>query len=63
MTFLKGWRTVLFNVLSALMPLIDQYALGGYIPEKYMVLYLGFVISGNLVLRLLTDTRIGETKS
>ena len=60
MSKLKGWRTILFNTLAAFMPLLDEYALGGYIPDDYMLLYLCFVVAGNLILRVYTSTPVGR---
>lgn len=43
------------------MPLLDEYALGDYIPDEYMLLYLCFVVAGNLVLRVYTSTPVGRS--
>ena len=58
----KGWRTILFNFMGAFFPLLDQYALGDHIPEKYMLYYVCFLVAGNLILRLYTSTPVGRAE-
>lgn len=60
MDFLKGWRTVLVNLIAALLPLMEQFGLGEYIPDRFMVWYVLALIVLNLVLRMVTDTPVGK---
>ena len=62
---MKGYRTIIFNVLSAILPVMEITEItnlitiyGGSIAAGYVL----FVTVGNAVLRFLTDTKIGENK-
>ena len=60
MTFLKGWRTIIFNVVSAVFGVLEASDFTNVVPPQYQ----GFVISGialiNIVLRARTNTPIGS---
>lgn len=56
---MKGWRTVLFNVLGITSLVATQY--GELLPPKVMP-YIGLGLGvGNLVLRTITTTPIGKS--
>lgn len=61
MDFLKGWRTVIVNVIAAVLPLLDQFGLIGLIPADFMIWYVLVLIAMNLTLRLVTDTPVGKS--
>jgi len=61
----KGYRTIIFNILSAILPVMEISEItnlvttyGGTIAAGYVL----FVTVGNAILRFLTDTKIGEAK-
>ena len=58
---IKGWRTVMLNVVLALIPLIEEFGLGDYVPDRYMVWYVLAVIALNLAARLMTTTPVGKS--
>jgi len=57
---LKGWRTIIFNLANAIVVVFEvvqsQYA----IPENVMPYWLAIYVVGNIVLRLMTDTKVGK---
>ena len=66
---LKGYRTVLFNVIAALPALaeiVTQVAVDptvhAIIPPQYLPHYLAAVTIGNIVLRAVTNTPLGKAK-
>lgn len=58
--FSKGWKTVLFNVLSIIIPLTEASGLTEYMTNTQMVYYIIAVIAGNTFLRLMTTTPVGK---
>lgn len=60
MTLLKGWRTITLNIVAALLPLLQEFGLGDYIPAEYMVWYTLAVIAMNLYVRTMTTTPVGK---
>ena len=59
MQHLKGWRTVAFNVVVAIEPVLHMTTTLDLIPPEYTSIYLTAVAVGNLLLRQVTDTKIG----
>jgi len=58
MEMIKGWKTVIFNILAAILPVLEVVDLTDVLGDSGMAIY-GAVIAGiNLVLRSLTDTPI-----
>lgn len=74
MNALKGWRTIILNVLAGLPPLWDtfmlaagafvpvaqQYSLFSYIPEKFKPIYVVVLVALNVLLRVNTTTPVGK---
>ena len=54
---MKGWRTIAFNVVSGLIALAQTATGKNVIPEEYLALA---VVVGNVVLRILTTTPVGQ---
>lgn len=66
---LKGYRTILFNVLATAPVLVEiatQIAVDptvhAIIPPKYMPHYIAAVTIGNIILRAVTNTPLGKGK-
>tara|TARA_B110000503_G_scaffold13555_1_gene18415 strand:- start:567 stop:755 length:189 start_codon:yes stop_codon:yes gene_type:complete len=57
---LKGWKTVAFNVLAAVVPILELTELKGIVPEEYLPFYALVVALGNVYLRSITTTAIGK---
>lgn len=57
---LKGWKTVTFNVLAAIVPLLELTELKGIVPEEYLPFYALAVAMGNVYLRSVTSTPMGK---
>jgi hypothetical protein len=57
---LKGWKTVTFNVLAAIVPLLELTELKGIVPEEYLPVYALAVAMGNVYLRSVTSTPMGK---
>ena len=57
---LKGWKTVAFNVLAAIVPILELTELKGLVPADYLPFYALSVALGNVYLRSITTTAIGK---
>jgi len=57
---LKGWKTLLFNICSAVFGVLESTDFTNIVPAEYQ----GFVITGisiiNIFLRMTTNTPIGR---
>ena len=47
----KGWKTVSFNLLAAVVPILELTELKGAIPEEFIPFYAIVVAVGNIYLR------------
>jgi hypothetical protein len=56
----KGWKTLTFNILMALVPILEMRELLPFIPQDYMALYALVVAMGNMYLRSITTTPMGK---
>ncbi|MCI5049523.1 MAG: hypothetical protein MRY32_04245 [Rickettsiales bacterium] len=56
---MKGWRTVLFNILAAVMPVLETAGVDLGLEGQSLAFYGLGVAIGNIVLRFLTTTPIG----
>lgn len=66
----KGWRTLLFNVLAAIIPMLDVLVIIGAMPETAAIIppewypYYALAIAlANKLLRWLTTTPIGKKET
>lgn len=60
MTFLKGWRTVLANILFAVLPLLELTEWRQVLPPDWLPWYVLGVAVANMVLRSMTTTPMGR---
>lgn len=65
---MKGYKTILFNVLVAIAPVLDVIVLlggmpevGAIIPPEYYPLYTVAVALANKGLRMVTTTPVGKS--
>jgi len=56
----KGWKTVTFNVLATVVPILELTELEGIVPEEYLPFYALAVAMGNVYLRSVTTTQVGK---
>lgn len=56
----KGWKTVIFNVLAAIVPILELTEMKGIVPEEYLPFYALAVAMGNVYLRSVTTTPMGK---
>ncbi len=56
----KGWKTVTFNVLAAVVPILELTEMKGIVPEEYLPFYVLAVAMGNVYLRSVTTTPMGK---
>jgi len=56
----KGWKTVTFNVLAAVVPILELTEMKGIVPEEYLPFYALAVAMGNVYLRSVTTTPMGK---
>lgn len=56
----KGWKTVTFNVLAAIVPILELTEIRGVVPEQYLPFYALAVAMGNVYLRSITTTPMGK---
>ena len=61
MTFLKGYRTIIFNVATVVAALAELTDLINVVSPEYSSIVLLAVGVANLILRYLTDTPVGVT--
>ena len=57
---LKGYKTIMFNVLASLVPIMELTELRDVIPQDYLPLYMLVVAIGNVWLRSVTTTSVGK---
>lgn len=57
---LKGWRTVVFNVLASVIPVLQMTEVVNIVPAEYMNGYLFAVAMANLYLRWRTNSPLGK---
>lgn len=56
----KGYKTIIFNVLAAVLPIMEATDLTAVLSENGLVWY-GLVIAvGNVILRTVTTTPVGK---
>jgi len=60
MTILKGWRTVAFNVLSMVLPILEMTEVMDVIPDDWLIWYSLGIALANLLLRYVTTTPVGQ---
>jgi hypothetical protein len=59
---LKGKRTLIFAIATAIVPLLSMTGIVDLVPEEYTNLYLFGVALATAVLRVITTTPIGKGK-
>ena len=57
---LKGYKTIIFNLLAAVVPLMELTELKAVVPDDYLPIYLLVVAIGNVLLRSITTTPVGK---
>jgi len=57
---MKGWKTIAFNVLMAILLVVDQQGVDVWGLTTEWVAIIGTI--GNFILRFLTSTPVGKSK-
>lgn len=57
---MKGWRTIAFNVLAAIVPILELTELRAVIPAEWLPWYMLGVVLANMALRYVTTTPMGR---
>lgn len=57
---MKGWKTVLFNIAAAILPVLEAAGTDLGLDGNNLALYTLGVTIGNLVLRFFTSTPVGK---
>ena len=60
MEFLKGWKTIIFNVLSAIFGVLESTDFTNVIPAEFQGYVITFIAIVNIYLRAQTNTPIGS---
>lgn len=56
----KGWRTTIFNVAAAMIPILSASEFKDALPPEYLPYYILGIGLINVYLRYKTDTAIGK---
>ena len=56
---IKGWRTLAWNVINAVVPVMQMAESAYQIPTAWMPYWIGVFIVGNIVLRMNTTGPVG----
>lgn len=59
---MKGWKTVLFNVLAAIIPVLEVSGTDLGLEGQQLAIYGLGVTVANLVLRFFTTTPVGKSE-
>ena len=59
---MKGWRTITFNTISAIVPVVSLTEWHAVFPPDYLPYWLLFVALTNVYLRTVTTTPVGRPK-
>ncbi|MDC9701537.1 MAG: hypothetical protein PSN37_04865 [Alphaproteobacteria bacterium] len=59
---LKGWRTVLVNLLMGIVPLMEMSEIIPILPDEWEPFYIFGIALINMWLRAMTDTKIGQKR-
>lgn len=57
---LRGYKTITFNLLVAVVPIMELTEMKAIIPDDYLSVYLLCVAIGNVYLRSITTTPVGK---
>lgn len=57
---LRGWRTLIFNVIASVMPILELTEVAAVMPEAWLNWYLLAVAVINMWLRSATTTPLGH---
>lgn len=57
---MKGYRTILWNVLNSIVPVMQIVDAAYSIPDEWMPYWIAIFIIGNIILRLDTNGPVGR---
>jgi hypothetical protein len=59
---LKGWRTMLVNLILSILPILQLTELMAIMPDKYLPYYALVMALANMWMRKITTTPLGQSK-
>jgi len=59
---MKGYRTIIFNILAAILPILESAEFTNLLTQEQMELYALAILIGNGLLRFVTNTSIGKSE-
>lgn len=59
MKILKGWRTIIFNGLFTVVPILELTEFRAVLPSAWLPWYALGIVLANMFLRKITTTRMG----
>lgn len=57
---IKGYRTLIFNLLSAIIPVMEIFGVNLGLEGFFIKAYYLIIIGGNIYLRFVTNTAVGK---
>lgn len=57
---MKGYKTILWNILNAAIPVMDAANASYSIPDEWMPIWIAVYIAGNVFLRFITTGPVGS---
>jgi len=58
---MTGYRTLIFNFIAALLPLLEMTEMTAMVPPEYLNYYIIAVALANVGLRVITTTPVGRS--
>lgn len=59
---MTGYRTLVFNFLAGLLPLLEMAEITSMVPAEYLNYYIIAVALANVGLRVITTTPVGQSR-
>lgn len=59
---LKGWRTIIVNLMLSVMPILELTELKAVLPEGWLPWYALGIVAANMILRKITTTPMGQSE-
>ena len=59
---MKGFKTVIFNVLASILPILESADFVSLMNDEFTALYGALIAFGNIYLRSKTDTKIFQPR-
>ena len=57
---MKGYRTLLVNILALVLPVLEMTEITSAVPDEFLPYYAILLATANVILRLMTTTPVGQ---